>query len=93
MCLRVFKSTSEVGKKRKRVQCGQMGVKRSANHKGMVGFGKRRGVTVHSDLKLREGESSVVSPERVAGDGRIMTEGGGRLTSDDLSLDLAAGKS
>lgn len=43
-------------------------------------------------MKLREGESSVVSPERVAGDGRIMTEGGGHSTSDDLSLDLAAGK-
>lgn len=43
--------------------------------------------------KLKIIESSVVSPERVAGDGRIMTEGGGHLTSDDLSLDLAAGKS
>lgn len=28
----------------------------------------------------------------MAGDGRIMTEGGGHSTSDDLSLDLAAGK-
>lgn len=44
-------------------------------------------------IKLSRGERSVVSPERVAGDGRIMTEGGGRVTSDDLSLDLAAGKS
>lgn len=29
----------------------------------------------------------------MAGDGRIMTEGGACLTSADLSLDLAAGKS
>lgn len=43
--------------------------------------------------RLREGESSVVSPERLAGDGRIMTEGGGHSTYDDPSLDLAAGKS
>lgn len=35
------------------------------------------------------GESSVVSRERAAGDGRIMTEGGACLTSADLS----AGKS
>lgn len=30
---------------------------------------------------------------RVAGDGRIMTEGGACLTSADLSLQLTAGKS
>lgn len=38
-------------------------------------------------------ESFVVSTERTAGDGRIMTEGGACLTPLDLFLDPAAGKS
>lgn len=37
-------------------------------------------------------ESSVVSKERTAGDGRIMTEGGACLTPADLVLDPAAGE-
>lgn len=40
----------------------------------------------------RRGESSVVSRGWVAGDGRIMIEGGACLTSADLSLVLTAGK-
>lgn len=75
--------------------------KRHGYHEGRLPQGENKGkgwgpyrakAGVKSKGWRKKRESSVVSRERTAGDGGIMTEGGACLTPSDLFLDPAAGK-